>query len=315
MTYKLQDDKLDVFLANEACVFVLTSERFLSAVAAGELAIDWEVDVQAGRFAPVELVEDRPFTVRVRLDELSEEEQSQWVGRFSTRLSLPDGRLALCPGNDCFENGLLADMPVVEVPAGDYRLTFFIFANSPNGEEYLESAGCEQPLGTYMRQTRPGEDFPVWLKALCVDLEDTDPGHEEEWARFAESFEESEVPENVDFLVQLVPLERCEAPEIPERVGGNFSFCGEARIPERFPLGVMLEDLVGTEPYEWDESSNESGPPVEPNPPNALLELMRSFAAAHAVADPDCVHQGVVTSFHRAKGASADTSSCKSSST
>ena len=54
-----------------------------------------------------------------------------------------------------------------------------------------------------------------------------------------------EVSKVVDFLVRLSPLEASAAPDIPEIIRGLFAFCGEARVPELFPLGVPHEGLAG----------------------------------------------------------------------
>ncbi|MGH9258858.1 MAG: hypothetical protein ACRD08_03015, partial [Acidimicrobiales bacterium] len=243
----------DVYVYNEATGFLITSR----AMGGREIDSDdnaWTAAVRAGDLLPIELVQDDSFLIRVVAgDELTPQESEEWVGRLAWRLRVPDGRLAVTGGAEFVMEPLEEDTPsefvrLLDVPAGDYHAVVYAYLNGVNGEYLLDQAAPKgeeaEPAGAFFRRTRPGEEFPLWLRHWCVAYADKDPGHENEWAGQPVP---DERPEFVDFLLHLTPL-RGEPKTMPPLEQGFFSFNAfEVRKPALCPSGLAARDVLRPE--------------------------------------------------------------------
>ena len=233
----------------------------------------------SGLIMRVGLMGDDMFTVRLVIDEpLSEQESAEWVGSLDWMLKLPDGKLVIEGGftEDDLEpediQDLVAgeDMRVVAVPNGDYRVTLYTYVTSVNGMECLSQAGNDEAIGTYFRRTRPGVEFPDWLKYQLtshLDGPNDDPGHEDEWREFMETrfgdLDERMSGEDypfIDFVIHLTSLgEDSERPKLTDDMIYDYGLFKEAvnpRKPETCPLGltINLETIFKQRALEFDQA-------------------------------------------------------------
>jgi hypothetical protein len=237
---------------NEATGFMIASKglcgRDYSSVDVEDE--EWLQAIKDGVFLPFQLVQDDSIIIRVVIDEpLSAQEQDEWVGYSSHKLSIPDGHLAVIGGGTEYLWG--EDMTeftrFLDVPAGDYLAELYTYFQGINGEYCLNKAGKREPIGTYFRRTRPGEPFPLWLQNECADDPKADPGHDEEWED-AEADYDTEQPTFVGFLLRLSPL--TQEPPLPPMEHGWFDIGSGARRPAVCPIGVVADSLA---PKEEDE--------------------------------------------------------------
>jgi len=237
---------------NEATLFTLSSESLADG---GSQDIDleneaaWRQAIENSVIMPVQVWQDDSFTARIVLGDLHEDEESQWVGRVSWKLTIPCGRLALWAGvpvDDEYAH-------FVELPPGDYEVTSYCFTTSPNAR----FPGDDEPLGAYFRRTRPGEKFPPWLALRCAESPGLDPEQETQWERFVETeryellcdvFENGRVS-YVDFLIRLQPLDR--VPAMPELTRPGFVET-ELRKPKLCPIGLYAQLGAGARETEGD---------------------------------------------------------------
>jgi len=251
--YSLKDGRVDIRVYNEATLFTLSSESlagygFQDIDLANETA--WQQAVENGVIMPVEVWQDDSFTARIVLGDLHKEEESQWLGRVTWKLTIPCGRLALwagVPEDDEYSRNEYAHF--IEIPPGDYEVTSYCFTTSPNAR----FPGDDEPLGTYFRRTRPGEKFPPWLAMMCAQSPEEDPEHETQWERFegtkqhkllCDVFQKRRLS-YVDFLIQLQCLD--SAPSMPQLTRRGFVET-ELRRPKRCPIGLYAR--LGAGPRE-----------------------------------------------------------------
>lgn len=239
--------RFDVSIYNEATGFLFTSEA-QRAKAPEEGGADWDKGVRAGLWFPVALVQDDSFNVRVVVNsELTAAESDEWVGKLTSKLLVPDGRLVVCGGSifvmDEEDEYTMQFTQILDIPPGEYQATVYAFAHSINGEHLLTIATGKkpEPLGHYFRRTRPGEKFPPWLHNYCVMDPDVDPGHQKEW----KNAKEVEGVEMIDFLLHLTAPASGAGAKLPKLEQGFFDWeAFEARLPERCPKGVEARDLI-----------------------------------------------------------------------
>ncbi len=242
----------DVYVHNEATGFLITS-RAMGGCRLDPDTDGWTDAVRAGELIPVALARAAPFVIRVVVGgELTAQEREECVGRFPWVLRVPDGQLAVTGGIEFVLEPAAEDptsisesLRVLDVPAGDYRAVLYAYLSGVNGEHLLELAAPRgkraEAAGAFFRRTRPGEAFPLWLRHRCVAHPDRDPGHEKEWEG---QDVPAEVPELIDFLVHLTPLES-EQDVLPRLDRGFFRWeVFEARMPVRCPLGLQASDVL-----------------------------------------------------------------------
>jgi len=237
--------RVDLSVYNEATGFMITSKglcgRDYSEIDSDD--DEWGEAVEDGVFLPFSLIQDDSFVIRVVLDEpLSTQERDEWVGCSRHKLRVPDGVLAVIGGGSEYLWG--EDMEeftcFLEIPPGDYLAEIYTYLQSVNGPNCLSVADSGEPLGAYFRRTRADQPFPLWLRNLCADQPELDPGHEDEWLD-ADSDYDAEQPHHVEFLLRLSPL--TETPEIPERTDGWFLETLGARKPDVCPVGLVADQL------------------------------------------------------------------------
>jgi hypothetical protein len=223
----------DLYLYNEATGWVITSEC-RNGVEEWDDA-RWTEEFDRGTFLPISLVQDDSLILRLVVnDQLTEQEAEEWLDRFEWKLSVPDGRLALCAGIEyleCPEDGE-GYVQFVDVLAGDYLVEVYTYFGSPNEPDTDHFDG--ETLKQYWRRTRKRERLPEWIRAVDEDYE---------W--------DPDVPTHlIGTLVRLSPLTReperppLEVGWIPERV--------QPRKPELCPRGLLSTEVAGLtdrEPY------------------------------------------------------------------
>jgi hypothetical protein len=245
----------DVHVYNEATGFMVTSMS-MAGSSLDEGSKKWNKAVTDGKMIPITLVQDDSFLVRVVAgDELTAQENEEWVARLDWALDVPDGELAITGGaaivNEQYDESddyYLSFLRVVKVPPGRYRASVFSYMSGVNGDGILESLadrGRAEPYGKWFRRSRPGAGFPPWLHDWCVGDPANDPGHEKSW-RGAELTDDEKMPEYVHFLVHLTPDSAAQPGNtVPE--GGWFEGAENARKPDRCPLGLIARDVIGHE--------------------------------------------------------------------
>lgn len=253
------DSRLDLKVRSEATALVVTS-RNVGGYAATDLYSPktWAKAVEEGVFIPMELVQDDDFLLRIVVGDLQGTEATDWVGRLSWKLSLPEGQLVLASGLEYLieedkEAEFLRELiRVIEVPPADYRFDIYSYLVGVHGDWDLPE-GDKEPLGAYFRRTRGEETvedaMPDWLKSRLARAPGLDPGHENYWQQDDVQMKRVEVWENdpppVDFVIQLRPLtaDIALSAAMPELNDSLFRM-QERRRPELFPLGVSPVDLA-----------------------------------------------------------------------
>lgn len=221
--------------------------------------------VTDGRTVPVELVQDDSFNIRFVDEELTDQEQTEWVGKVEWNLRIPSGVLVLStgltPGEEEPEEGTC----LFDLAPGDYWVGVYSYFPGVNGSGCLRAAGNTETLGEWFRRSRPGETMPDWLLCRLAENPGSDPGYEAIWESFlvSEAFVEAQRGEQlnptIDLLVQLVPL----APGQDCRNKGRKSALPattNARKPGRFPMGLVasLPAAVKRPDFVWRPQSPEA---------------------------------------------------------
>jgi hypothetical protein len=193
---------------------------------------------------------DDSFAARLVANEnLSAEEDAEWVACARWRLDVPCGRILLCGG---FDPRVLEDwaegrdhfpgcVHAIDVPAGHYNVDLYTHRPTASGRVIEES--WPLPLGAWFRRDYPGEPFPQWMAEEFEQIPEFDPGHEDDWenfdaalraARLAVSERLSDV---IGYLIHLRPF----SPESPLSAlpdDGWFEIETGARVPPRCPRGL-----------------------------------------------------------------------------
>jgi hypothetical protein len=250
---ELRDGRCDLAVYNEACAFYLTSKSLAGETPSEELLENAEKWIRDGIFLPVELMQDDPFLCRVVLGPMREDEQHEWVGRLQWKLHIPDGVLVVAAGCEYVMGEFDPEddywdefVHFIDVPHGDYKVTVYTHLPGINGEWVLECTGQAEPLGTWFRRSRPGQNMPAWLAYRAVSDYDSDPGYEEKWEEADYDTLEKAAEENecLGFLFHLEPLtDWDELTQMPTLDDGLFH-ATDVQKPEPFPLGIQGEDVV-----------------------------------------------------------------------
>ncbi|MCI0413180.1 hypothetical protein L0222_10330 [bacterium] len=186
--------------------------------------------VQEGVFLPIRMTTKQGGTrLRVLLnEELSPEEQEEWIDHFAWKLLIPDGEFALIGGGYEYLNGKRDSYAgFLEIPQDEYRVDVYICFWGVNGpslyEEWRKPKLMPLPVGAWFRKTRPGELLPPQLKMHCYEDPESDPGYQEDYDENVFDYDEvdEQCESQVDFIVQLTPLSVAEAlpatmPELDE---------------------------------------------------------------------------------------------------
>jgi hypothetical protein len=251
-------DRVDFSVYNEASLFGAASGNLAGRSAQDVFdmiesgGVRLAQAVAGGLVLPLGLWQDDSFNARVLLGDLNEREAEEWVVRAQGWLSIPDGRLAVGGGWAVVERLAVPNedywkdfYKVTDVPPGDYRVEVLGYLPGTALYPFKEAAQNGEPLGTWFRRTRSGEKFPDWLASWIMDdVEETDPGHTDFWAKQGADFEGQSWEElnerrqkgYVEYLFRLEPL----SGDPPQTQMSEDGFClaWEVRKPERCPLGV-----------------------------------------------------------------------------
>jgi hypothetical protein len=244
----------DLYVYNEGTGFIATSGR-LAGKGYDNGGKKWEKAVAAGDLFPVSLIQDDSFLIRVVVgDDLTAQEEEEWVGRIDSRLKVPDGNLVISAVAEYIEEGYEEDeadefVRTLDIPKGHYDATMYAHLPGINGSSCLDELeggyGRMEKIGAWMRRTRPGVPFPPWIRRWCIGDEGADPGHEAEWKGLEYPDQESE-PEYIGFLLHLRPPEPPAKATPPEGLqSGWFGETAGARKPARCPLGLTAENVMG----------------------------------------------------------------------
>jgi hypothetical protein len=207
--------------------------------------------VEEGIFLPIRMTTKQGGTrLRVLLNEgLSLKEEEEWIDHFAWKLLIPDGELALIGGGYDYLNGKRDKyVSFLNVPPDEYRVDIYVCFWGVNGptlyEEWRNAKLIPLPIAQWFRKTRPDEPLPPHLKIHCSEDPESDPGHEEEYE--SEDFDYDEIDEEcesqVDFIVQLTPLQGAEAlpPAMPELDGGFIPTEIHPRKIAKCPRGLAM---------------------------------------------------------------------------
>ncbi len=250
--HELEEGVLDVRLEGGARGLFLSSGTL-----GGHGLIDssddeaYEAGIRGGLWLTLDLMDKFPCVVRVRVGEPTDREEAEWLGRLCWKVSVPCGTLVVACGTEYLYSDLdpayrdeFAEF--VRIEPGDYALTVLSYITSVNGDDCMmraDGVGWQdlRPVGTWFRETRPGEDFPDWLRARLLFGPGSDPGHEAEWEALFPTEEGERLRADwqrrttVDHVVLLAPLE--EAPAEPALEYGALWY-QECRRPPTCPLGI-----------------------------------------------------------------------------
>jgi len=275
----------DLYVYNEGTGFTVTSGKMMGKGLENG-GKKWTKAVVAGDLLPVGLIQDDSFLIRVVAgDDLTPEEAEEWVGRVDSHLKVSDGTLVVSAVaeyvEDGYEEGGDTDEFVrkVPIPKGHYDATVYFCCNGINGGACLDklAGGYEKAerLGAWMRRTRPGVEFPAWVRRLCIADPKQDPEHESDWKDLPYPDSDSQ-PSFIDFLLHLRPSEAPKKPVAPDGLeGGWFGETTGARKPDRCPLGLMASNVVGYEKEEGGgelEYAQDTTERIEPLAPVRLAE-------------------------------------------
>ncbi len=241
--------RIDLYVYNEATAWTLSSERLVTEDPIPEDE-SFDAALRAGRLVAQGIYQDDPFNARIVLGDLNGQESSEWIGRASWWLQVPDGVLVLAAGGE-FAWGMAEDLEGEEfihrvaVPPGNYQVDVYTTLTGINGLSALERAGPGEPLGAWWRRTRPGQEIPGWMQFLLYEGLAADPGHEADWRNWSDSryrrlMESVEKTRLLDWIIQLRPLAgQPPAPEsVPELDEGCF-YEPALRIPATCPAGIV----------------------------------------------------------------------------
>jgi hypothetical protein len=211
----------------------MTPEEIASALASGDSEAI-EALVRQGVCLPLCFPGDCAFDrAIVVVGNLSEQEESEWIGRISSKLNVPCGKLMVVCGGGATEDfegalsgkgysGFTDYFDVVEVPPGEYLVEVYAFVSSMTVDFYFED---DEPLEEWFRRTRPGMELPKWLRYFNEGRAIGELGDE-----------------LVSYILRLAPLEA--EPPSPAR-DPEIGWCGEFefRRPELCPLGIERDSL------------------------------------------------------------------------
>ncbi len=228
----------DIAVYNEATGFTIHAAGF-GGKARDEVINNLYSSVQEGIIIPISLVQDGSPHIRLITDELTEQEEAEWVDKIVWKLRVSCGNLVFEGGFD--PRGPKEDfMRSIPISPGEYSVEVYTFYWGINGSDCLRG-DLSEPVGTWYRRTHPGKDFPNTMKFYLGENSDEDPGHEEEWDDLynSEEYEELEEPDFVDFLIRLSPLDRSDS-ELQCDSDGWFPIGINPRKPAVCPTGIKF---------------------------------------------------------------------------
>ncbi len=171
----------------------------------------------------------------VVVGDLTEQEESEWIGRIRSKLNVPDGKLLiLCGGGEADftrgamtgkgVNGYTSYFTTIDVPPGNYLLEVYAYVSSMTVDFYFED---DEPLEEWWQRTRPGQQWPEWLRVFKA---------ERAIGELSDRL--------VSCLLRLSPLTtEPPLPKLDDELGWCMEF--DFRRPERCPLGIPRSATLG----------------------------------------------------------------------
>jgi hypothetical protein len=248
----------DVYIQNDSGAYCILSSAVLPRVVEDQRENDAQF-VEAHEVVLLSLVGDDSFVARVVVgEELTAQEQNDWIARICWPLKVPCGKLVVSGG---YDPDVLAEIlngdssTVVDVPPGEYVAEVLTYLNTMNGRVHREQWGDAGKVGSWFRAEHPGKPFSSWVAAELVRDPEEDPGHEAEWRDLRGSFAGGKLKIQLDpiswvgVVIHLKP--RTANDELSEPgPDGFFSDDAGLRRPAHFPLGIPSA-VLDEEPRSW----------------------------------------------------------------
>lgn len=247
----------DVYITNDA-----GSWSVVAADAVERIVDDYRNDdkkfVEAYEAALFAIEGDDSNVVRIVVDEpLTEAEEREWIAVSRWRLKASGGKVLVSGGfdPDCLAewqtDGETGYVKEIDVPPGDYHLSFYTYLHSMNGAVWQEDFYGKPllpKLAPWFRRDHAGRSLPTWLLA---QLSDEDLDDNDEWKPIVETIKsgriviEREPLHWIGYLFHLMPflpemeLDKPENAWLDSRDG--------LRVPATFPLGITTDCTSDTE--------------------------------------------------------------------
>ncbi len=250
---KKSAQRIDLDVYNEACAFSVADgsaiqkkikaeqwDSFYTGL--GKMFHDREAIV-------VELYQDDPLNVRVLFGEELGEDETEWVGKLSGVLNLPQGKLLVAGGFDPdafaghFNDGESEYVYEIKVPPGAYKVDIYTYLNSINGKACLPEGMDEEAVVEWFKKEHPGQPLPRWMEWL-INLDEDEVGLENDRRPY------------IDFLIHFTPDDGAAQVDAPSSDGFLEGSTGKRPLTA-FPKGVrsdeleLLEGKSGVD--EWEE--------------------------------------------------------------
>jgi hypothetical protein len=251
----------DVYIINDAGSFSVVAADAVERIVNDNRSND-EAFVEVYEAALFAIEGDDYSVVRVVVNEpLTDVEEREWIARSRWRLKVEDGKVLVSGGfdPDCLaewqDDGETEIVKEVDVPSGDYQVTFYTYLHSMNGALWLSDFYDKfynkrflPKIGPWFRKDHPDKPLPSWIAAKVSD-EDLD--EDDEWRPMTDSIKsgrlavEREPVHWIGYLVHLTPF--VEGAELDTPEDGWFDPKTGLRAPEKCPLGIPTDCTEDTE--------------------------------------------------------------------
>lgn len=179
--------------------------------------------------------------VIIVVGDLTPELEQEWIGKISSRLNIPCGKLlVVCGGGDSadFERAICGDPPdpnfecfqSINVPSGDYLVELYAYVSSMTVDLYFDdhpNFSQEESLIDWFDRTRQGMNLPTWLQCFQKD-----------------GFMGELSDRLVSYILRLKPLDDQEL-KLPD-LDTEITWCSqfEFRKPLFCPLGILRSTII-----------------------------------------------------------------------
>ncbi len=231
--------RIDLDVYNEACAFSVADG---SAIQKKVKAEQWDSFYnELGKMfydreaIVVELYQDDSLNVRILGGDELRQEETEWVGKATGVLNLPQGKLLVAGG---FDPDALAEhvndgeseyVHEIEVPPGAYKVDIYTYLNSINGEACLPEGMDDDAVVEWFKKEHPGRPLPRWMEWM-IDPDEDKTGLEDDRRPY------------IDFLIHLTPNDGTAQISAPLADGFLGASTGKRQLAA-FPQGVRSHDL------------------------------------------------------------------------
>jgi hypothetical protein len=178
----------------------------------------------------------------VAIGDLTPEQDQEWIGKISSWLNIPCGKLVVvCGGGDSadFERAISGEPPdphfecfqMIDIPSGEYLVELYAYISSMTVDFYFDENNHDfrkdEPLIDWFNRTRPGMNLPLWLQ--CYQKQ---------------GFIGELSDRLISYILRVKPLDQQEL-KIPDLVP-EIGWCGEFQLrrPHLCPLGILRSTVV-----------------------------------------------------------------------